>query len=370
LLILSFLPLFVMRLIVYPVTFNALQDEIIGNLELAANKQAELISKWMEECVSGARNIAKNPFIVQALQSGNTPENDVNEYLKSLCSDFGYREVFSANRNGEVLFSSNQIFIGKNILNKDYHKKAISGVFFVSGIQPLQELTDNLFEPREEDVPSMVIAAPVKNSTELIVGVLALRVAISEIDKMMRNIHLGETGETYLVNKNGYMLTTSKYSGELLQENRIEKRTALELKVVDPFRNTLTKGVNECINGGDGYDANGYFDYRGVNVLGFWHWMPDYDWGVIAEIDAREGYGKLHKLRDSVMFIFAFLALGIVIVVFLLGKKISSPLHSITDVAMKIADGNYSMRIDYQTGDDIGKLATAINKMAELLEHR
>ena len=216
----------------------------------------------------------------------------------------------------------------------------------------------------------MIIAVPVRNSLETIIGTLTIRVAISEIDKMMRNIHLGQTGETYLVNRSGYMLTTSKYSEELIRTDRIKRRTALELKVADPYSNKLTKGVNECVNGGDGYDSNGYLDYRGINVLGFWHWMPDYDWGVIAEIDVKEGYGKLHKLRDYVMFVFAFLALGIVIVVFFLGKKIYSPLHTITDAAMKIADGNYTTRIDYKPGCDTEKLTTAINKMAELLERR
>lgn len=317
-----------MRLVVYPVTFNALQDEIISNLELAANKQAELITEWMEERIAIVQNIAKNPFVIQAMQSGGIPGSDVNEYFKSICDDFGYQEVFSANSNGNITFSSNKTLIGINISDKDYHSTAITGSFFVSNIQPSQEFTDNEPELPEADMPAMIMAVPVKNAIDSILGTLAIRVNISEIDKIMRNILLGKTGETYLVNRNGYMLTTSKYSGELIQAGRISKRTALELKVVDPYSNSnkLTKGVYECINGGDGYDADGYPDYRGVNVLGFWHWMPDYDWGVIAEIDVKEGYGKLHKLRDYVMFVFAFLAMGIVVIVFFLGKKISSPL--------------------------------------------
>ena len=30
-----------------------------------------------------------------------------------------------------------------------------------------------------------------------------------------------------------------------------------------------------------GFDADGYRDYRGVNVLGFWRWMRITDWGVM-----------------------------------------------------------------------------------------
>ena len=69
----------------------------------------------------------------------------------------------------------------------------------------------------------------------------------------------------------------------------------------------MTKGVLECLKGSEGFDADGYPDYRGVNVIGFWRWMPDYGWGVIAEIDVDEGYGKLYELRD---YIFVYLWVG------------------------------------------------------------
>ncbi len=60
-LVFTFLPLLVMRLVVYPITFQALQGEIIKNLEGAVHKQAELLSKWIEERVAGAQRMANNP---------------------------------------------------------------------------------------------------------------------------------------------------------------------------------------------------------------------------------------------------------------------------------------------------------------------
>src|SRR4030067_530753 len=123
LLIFSFLPLFVMRLVVYPVAFNALRDEIICNLGLAANKQAELIVAWREDRLSNARHIAKNPFVIQAMKTGNALAIDVNEYFKSVCSDFGYKEIFYADCNGEILFASNKALYGENILEQDYYRR-------------------------------------------------------------------------------------------------------------------------------------------------------------------------------------------------------------------------------------------------------
>ncbi|MBI2556569.1 MAG: hypothetical protein HYW13_03990, partial [Planctomycetes bacterium] len=68
-LVLTFLPLIVMRLVVYPITFQTLKDEIIKNLEGAVRKQTELITKWMEERTADAQRIANNPLVLLVMQS-------------------------------------------------------------------------------------------------------------------------------------------------------------------------------------------------------------------------------------------------------------------------------------------------------------
>ena len=216
----------------------------------------------------------------------------------------------------------------------------------------------------------MLISVPIKDKANVIAGVVTIRIDVYEVNAIMQNIHLGKTGETYMVNAEGYMLTESRFTEDMKRQNRIKKQSALELKVVDSRTGALTKGVSECIKGSEGFDADGYPDYRGANVLGFWHWMPDYGWGVIAEIDVSEGYGTLYKLRDYIMFVFGIMAVAVIIIAFFLGKKISAPIHYITELAGKIANGSYHTRVSYKSDDEIGKLAIAINKMAETLESR
>ncbi len=377
-LILTFLPLVVMRLVVYPITLQTIKEEIIKNLEVAAHKQAELITKWMEKCTTDAQFIANNPFVIMAIKS--TTEGieqkellkhvDTIKYFDYLWEEYGHKEVFIADRNGIIRMGSRKDLVGANISARDYFCSAIAGTFFTSNIIPSEVPIDNEAGVPEVGVPTMLVSAPIKDSSDAIVGVATIRIDVSEINAMMQNIHLGKTGETYMVDVNGYMLTESRFTEDLKAQQRIKKRAALELKVADPAADVLTRGVNECIKGLEGYDDNGYLDYRGVSVLGFWHWMPDYKWGVIAEIDVSEGYGVLYKLRDYIMFVFGIVAIGVIIIAFFLGKRISAPIHYITEIAKKIASGNYNARAIYNSKDEIGELASAVNKMAEDLESR
>ncbi len=377
-LVLTFLPLIVMRLVVYPITFQALKDEIIKNLEGAVRKQAELITKWMEERTADAQLIANNPLVLLIMQSvaGNAGHTDLLKNLETikyfdyLWKEYGSKEAFIADRDGIIRIASRKELVGANISAKDYFRSSIKGAFFTSNIIPSDVPVENESGTLEAGVPTMLVSAPIKDRSNSIVGTVILRIDVSEINTMMQNIHIGKTGETYLINGYGYMLTESKFAEDLKGQHRITKRSALELKVANPLTNVMTKGVSECLKGSEGFDADGYLDYRGVNVIGFWRWMPDYGWGVIAEIDVDEGYGKLYELRDYILFTFGLVAVGVIIVAFFLGKKISAPIHFITEAAKKIADGSYHTRVSYKSGDEIGELAGAINKMAETLESR
>lgn len=84
----------------------------------------------------------------------------------------------------------------------------------------------------------------------------------------------------------------------------------------------------------------------------------------------HEGYGAVYTLRNYIMSIFGMVAIGVIIIAFFLGEKISAPIHYLTGISKTIANGSYHTRVDYQSDDEVGALAHAINKMAETLEKR
>ncbi|MDR4509143.1 MAG: HAMP domain-containing protein [Candidatus Brocadiaceae bacterium] len=375
-LVLTFLPLFVLRLVVYPVTFNAIKNEIIKDLDISAQKQAELITRWMESCTSDIQRIANNPFVLASITPYNEGGEDQEvltfldsfDYFRHLWDEIKQKEVFIADRHGIVRFASGKSQKGKDFSTRDFFTKALSGSIFISNIRPSVESIENEKGILEEEAPTMFISVPVVNMMNRVEGVVIARLDLAVIDAMMRNLHLGKTGETYLINSDGIMLTESRFTEELKEKGYLKKRSALELKVINPKTGKLTESVRLCAQGLGGFDVNAYYDYRGVQVLGFWQWMPDYCWGLVAEIDADEAYGALYTLRNFILFTFGILAIGVVIIAFFLSKRISSSVSRISETAMEIANGRYTARIESNSDDEMGTLARAINKMGELLE--
>lgn len=117
------------------------------------------------------------------------------------------------------------------------------------------------------------------------------------LSNMMHSQKFGNTGETYLVSDDGYMLSESRFTKLLTMRGIVKTRSALELKLVDPDTGKLTYGVAQCIAGNNGSDSVGYNDYGGIPVLGVWRWLPEFNWGVVTEIDRAEVYGVAYNLK-------------------------------------------------------------------------
>src|SRR3989338_11325089 len=140
----------------------------------------------------------------------------------------------------------------------------------------------------------------------------------------MKTAKLGRTGETFLINKEGFMLTESRFSDALRNGGIIKRNTALELRVLNPRTGKLTEGAQKCLSGKDGYDAEGYMNYDGNIVLGAWCWIPEYDCGFVAQIDIREGYGAAYSFERFVLSMLLVLAFPLTLIAFYFGRRISA----------------------------------------------
>jgi serine/threonine protein kinase len=74
-----------------------------------------------------------------------------------------------------------------------------------------------------------------------------------------------------------------------------------------------------AVQGDDGVDVQGYRNYRGVDVVGAWAWLPEFGMGVATEVSTEEAFETLYLLRQAFMVMFLLLALsGVAIFAFTL----------------------------------------------------
>ncbi len=79
---------------------------------------------------------------------------------------------------------------------------------------------------------------------------------------------------------------------------------------------------------------------------------------------------KLATIRVAMVLGATFAAAAALLVGFLLARRVIAPLVSMTVASESIASGNYEKRVSSMSSDEIGRLASAFNRMAAELERR
>jgi eukaryotic-like serine/threonine-protein kinase len=182
-------------------------------------------------------------------------------------------------------------------------------------------------------VPTMFVVAPVRDANLQVIAALGMRIRPER--EFTRILHLGqpgETGETYAINKDGLLVSNSRFDEELILVGLLpdldDAQSILTLSARDPGGNVtqgfrpkvrraelpLTKSAAAAVAGESGIDLVGYNDYRGVPVVGAWQWLPKYELGLITEIDHAEAYRPLSILRWAFFSMLGLLAASSVVI--------------------------------------------------------
>jgi serine/threonine protein kinase len=173
----------------------------------------------------------------------------------------------------------------------------------------------------------MQVAAPIRDDAGAVAGVLALILNPElEFSKMLAVVRQGETGETYVFDDGGRLLSQSRFDAQLkrlgLLEDRTEAISALSLELRDPggdlsagYRSTvnrtnqpLTTMVAQAAAGGSGVQVEPTRDYRGQLVVGAWRWLTDRRLGIVTQMDAVEAYQPLRVLRSIFLILLGLVA--------------------------------------------------------------
>ncbi|MEE8597480.1 MAG: cache domain-containing protein, partial [bacterium] len=368
----TLLPFIALRIIAYPRIQSDLKTVVMDNLEIVGEKQAVLVSTWMRERMKDVLVIADNPYMANSVNLTKKDKEyaETLRFLETIVVEYGYMGAFICNEKGLVTIATIEENVGRDLSKKDYFKHALQGRTFTTSIMPSKVPLVNEFDEKEIGLPTMLISTPLKNEDDDIIGVVALRVHVGTLSNMMHSQKFGKTGETYLVSEDGYMLSESRFTKHLIKTGVVKKRSSLELKLIDPITGKLTHGVGQCVEGRNGSDSIGYNDYGGISVLGVWRWLPEYNWGVVTEIDRAEVYGVAYNLNTLGVVLLFGIALPIMFFAYVVGKRLSNPIVELTEATEKMAAGDLTQRVNIKREDELGVLATSFNTMAKTLDKK
>ena len=350
-LLLAIAPTAIVGYLAYENGRRTIVQETIDHLVSINIFKSNELKRWVENNKSGIEDLAQRPLLRQfaaVLAKHDTPDpaylkakgSIVEDYLKPRLKYGGFFELFViCPRHGLISASTNDKQEGKYRDTYPYFiegksRTYIQGIYYSSVLEQ----------------PAMTISTPIKDKQSNLLGVLAGRLDLGELSKIIA-LQTGEspTEDTYLVNTFNFFVT----------EPRFGQGYALKKAV-------RTEGVEAGLSGKDGVDF--YKNYRGVPVIGAYKWLPEFSICIITEIDQAEAFSPIIHLA----WVIAGIASAISIAAGLLGlffaRTITRPVRKLAAGAEEIGGGNLEHRVGTASKDEIGGLSRTFDRMAESLK--
>jgi hypothetical protein len=339
--LLSVIGLFVRRAIE-----TTMRESLESELQTVVNLEAAMLNTWYGVQKSNAESLANNVDVRQTIYplldvSANDTETEsdsettlrakLDKSLGPAITAHRYAGYIVTDKKKRIVAAGRPELVGQVDIAEytAFLTRALDGTTNVSAPFPSVVAMKDESGRTTTGVPTMFVSAPIRDDSFQVVGVLALRIdPEQEFNRIMSLGRFGDSGETYAFDKEGRMVSQSRFDDNLIllgllpdQEN---SRSILQLLVRDPggditegHRPTarrrdlpLTHAVAEAVAGRPGVDVAGYRDYRGVPVVGAWEWLPEGDIGVVTEVDFAEAFRPLMILRRTFWGLFALLALS------------------------------------------------------------
>jgi HD-GYP domain-containing protein (c-di-GMP phosphodiesterase class II) len=105
-----------------------------------------------------------------------------------------------------------------------------------------------------------------------------------------------------------------------------------------------------------------------VQMLGTYSPVTSLDWAVIVQKPRREAYRDIYDMQRNARLLALAAVLASVLVSIFAARRITNPLHVLTESSRALARGDFSQRVHLWSRTEIGELAQTFNSMSEELE--
>jgi len=331
-----------------------LEDSVTSHLETAASSRAHHVETVLKMYEQKARLLTSKTWLRKHFKSYlETGDEEYKTKVEEILADITsanpkFLHISLINAEGKIIISSIKDSEGKDISNKD---------FFING---KKGYTISDFHQPNPDGSRFHIAGPLIQDGEFL-GV----VAVASDGKTLENavaeyVGLGETGEIYLINKDRYMITPSRFREDTFLKEKIDTLPAnlcIEEHVLGEFDAEMEEHLEV------------YLDYRGKKVLGIHHFIPKMNWCLLVEIDEEEAFGAArNKLIQTSLIIILIITVFVSLFGFFVARKIIEPIKRLTQDVTDITKGKLDIQLKKSSISEVQSLIGSLNRVLASLK--
>jgi len=312
-------------IIFYLIGKGNLETAIFNHLITTLQSRTDHIETFLEHNKEVVRQFSKSIVIRRFLLASKEDEdygrisNDIKQRLEDTSKILKCTyNLFVLDKDGMIVASSEKAEVGQDKSKDPYFLGAKESVFI-----------KDAYVSTHKKIPSLAFSAPITDSkTGEFLGIVVGRSNLDKLNSITTDrTGLGKSGEIYVVNRNGYMITPSRF----------EEDSVLKLRI-----DTENTRMHDHIH------------------------RPE--WIVIARIDEKEALAPLQKIKFFLISIIVITPILAWLIGIFVGGIISRPIYKLYKGAEIIGSGNLDYKVGTDAKDEVGHLSRTFDKMTEGLK--
>jgi len=330
------------------IAIKIIKQQTTDNLINTTQSRAEHIKTLLDLEKEAVKQLSESIVIRELLLSTGDEEDYSLKFDKVMLrlqntarvGEYTY-DIFVLDTKGTIIASSDEEDIGKDKSNDPYFLGGKEGVF----------IKDAYISSHKQE-KTLAFSAPILEEDNKLLGVMVIRVSPEPLFKITTDhIGLGQTGEVYLVNKDGYMISPSRFIDEVFLKQKIELRDIEEASPTEPSDIPFKEEIFIIE------------DYRGVEVLRMHTHISEMGWYLIDQIDVKEAFATVTQLTNSLLLTFVIILFMSIFIISFTLRTITRPLRRLHEGTEEITKGNLNYKVGTTSSDEVGQLSRAFDEM-------
>jgi len=330
------------------IAIKIIKQQTTDNLINTTQSRAEHIKTLLDLEKEAVKQLSESIVIRELLLSTGDEEDYSLKFDKVILrlqntaqvGEYTY-DIFVLDTKGTIIASSDEEDIGKDKSNDPYFLGGKEGIF----------IKDAYISSHKQE-KTLAFSAPILEEDNKLLGVMVFRVSPEPLFKITTDhTGLGQTGEVYLVNKDGYMISPSRFIDEVFLKQKIELRDIEEASPTEPSDIPFKEEIFIIE------------DYRGVEVLRMHTHIPEMGWYLIDQIDVKEAFATVTQLTNSLLLTFVIILFMSIFIISFTLRTITRPLRRLHEGTEEITKGNLNYKVGTTSSDEVGQLSRAFDEM-------
>ncbi len=186
----------------------------------------------------------------------------------------------------------------------------------------------------------------------------------TRLKEIINKTKIGESGYIYIFNNKGYMLFHPNPNIANTDFKNLKNPATHKPLFQDLIKAAQTTHILRYK--WDKPNDKGHYVY---DKIAWVYYYPNLKWYIASSVYLSDLNKPINLIKKYIITTTILSLLAIIIVAYIVFKNMMMPIKQLADISKEVTNGDYNIKFNYESDDEIGVLAREFNKMIETLKN-